>query len=61
MEIIDSKSLEVGAFLNSLAEMLDGIEALIKSRSPHLNGEKFLTNKEVCRMLQVSARTLQTW
>jgi excisionase family DNA binding protein len=33
----------------------------MKNRTPHLNGEKFLTGKDVCRMLHVSSRTLQEW
>ncbi|MCL2651666.1 MAG: helix-turn-helix domain-containing protein [Candidatus Azobacteroides sp.] len=41
--------------------MLDEIEKALKNRTPHLNGEKFMTHKEACGMLRVSARTLQEW
>ena len=40
---------------------MDAIGQVLKNRTPHLNGEKFLTNKDVCRMLHVSSRTLQDW
>ncbi|GHT12520.1 DNA-binding protein [Bacteroidia bacterium] len=46
---------------NELEEMLNVIESALKNRTPHLNGEKFLTGKDVCGMLRVSTRTLQEW
>ncbi|KAA6320935.1 hypothetical protein EZS27_029351 [termite gut metagenome] len=61
MEILNSKSSEVVSFFTGLDEMLDGIGQALKNRTPHLNGEKFLTNRDVCRMLHVSSRTLQDW
>lgn len=61
MEIIDSKAAEVNAFIASLNEMLGSIQTLIKNKSQRPNGEKYLTNRDLCRMLQVSPRTLQTW
>ncbi|KAA6311447.1 hypothetical protein EZS27_037422 [termite gut metagenome] len=61
MEILTSKSSEVVSFFTGLDEMLDGISQALKNRTPHLNGEKFLTNKDVCRMLHISSWTLQDW
>ena len=61
MEILDRKSETVLSFFNGLEEMLDEIGAALKNRTPHLNGEKFLTGEDVCRMLHVSPRTLQEW
>lgn len=61
MEILDKKSNEVASFFMALDEMLDTIGQALKNRTPHLNGEKFLTNKDVCKMLHVSNRTLQDW
>jgi hypothetical protein len=61
MKIIDSKAAEVSTFITSLDEMLDSIQTLIKNRSLHLNSEKYLTNRDVCLMLQISPRTLQKW
>ena len=42
-------------------ELLDTIGQALKNRTPHLKGEKFLSNRDVCRMLHVSSRTLQDW
>lgn len=36
--------------------MLDTVGQALKNRTPHLNGEKYLTNKDVCRMLHISTR-----
>ena len=52
MEILDKKSTDIASFFTDLNELLD---------TPHLNGEKFLSNRDVCRMLHVSSRTLQDW
>ena len=38
-----------------------GIESIVKHYKPHLNGERFLTNHEVSKKLNVSLRTLQEW
>jgi hypothetical protein len=61
MEILDHKSSGVISFFTELDEMLDSIRQALKNQSPHLNVEKFLTNKDICRMLHVSSRTLQEW
>jgi prophage antirepressor-like protein len=61
MEILDRKSKIVFSFFTGLDEMLECIREILKNRTPHLNGEKFLTNRDVCRMLNISARTLQEW
>lgn len=61
MEILDNKSNEIASFFTALDELLDTIGQVLKNRTPHLNGEKYLTNKDVCRMLHVSTRTLQDW
>jgi DNA binding domain, excisionase family len=61
MEILDKKSTEVTSLFTVLDELLDTIQQAIKNRTPHLKGEKFLTNRDVCKMLHVSSRTLQDW
>jgi excisionase family DNA binding protein len=61
MDVLDRKSETIVSFFLAMDEMLDGISQTLKNRTSHLNGEKFLTNKDVCRMLNVSARTLQEW
>ena len=61
MEILNRKSTEINSFFTELDELLDTIGQAIKNRTPHLNGEKFLSNCDVCQMLHVSSRTLQDW
>lgn len=61
MEILDNKSSEMASFFTALDEMLDTIGQALKKRTPHLNGEKFLTNRDVCKLLSISSRTLQEW
>ncbi|NDV80131.1 MULTISPECIES: helix-turn-helix domain-containing protein [unclassified Dysgonomonas] len=61
MEMLDRKSTEINSFFSALDDLLDTIRQALKNRAPHLNGEKFLSNRNVCQMLQISSRTLQDW
>ena len=61
MDIINRKSAVVSSFLAEIDETLNLIKSTLKNRTPHLNGEKFLTKNEVCEALQISPRTLQEW
>lgn len=61
MEILDRKSIEVASFFTAMDELLNTIGQAFKNRTPHLNGEKFLSNRDACQMLHVSSRTLQDW
>lgn len=61
MDIFDNESPQIGSFLTALDELSNTIQKALQNRTSHLNGEKYLTNKDVCRMLHVSTRTLQDW
>ena len=61
MELINKDTPQVKEFISSLDSMLNGIEFIIKHYKPHLNGERFLSNNEVSKKLNVSLRTLQEW
>ncbi len=61
MEILDRKSTDIASFFMVMDELLDTIGQALKNRTPHLNGEKFLSNRDVCQMLHISSRTLQDW
>ena len=61
MELINKDTPQVKEFISSLDSMLDGIESIVKHYKPHLNGERFLSNNEVSKKLNVSLRTLQEW
>ena len=61
MELINKDTPQVKEFISSLDSMLSGIESIVKHCKPHLNGERFLSNNEVSKKLNVSLRTLQEW
>jgi prophage antirepressor-like protein len=61
MDVLDRKSEAVLSFFVGMDEILNLIGQALKNRTPHLNGEKFLTGKDVCGMLHISPRTLQEW
>ena len=51
----------VKSFFLSLEQMLDGIENMVDNYKPSLNGERFLTDREVSERLKLSRRTLQDY
>ena len=61
MDILDNKSLHMVSFFTALDELSATIQQALQKRTPHLNGEKYLTNREVCQLLRISSRTLQNW
>ena len=61
MELINKDTPQIKEFISSLDSMLNGIESIVKHYKPHLNGERFLSNHEVSKKLNVSLRTLQEW
>lgn len=61
MDILDNKSLQISSFLTTLDELSNTIKQTLQNRTLHLNGEKYLTNREVCQLLRISSRTLQNW
>ena len=61
MDILDNKSQQIGTFFTTLDELSNTIQQALQNRTPHLNGEKYLTNREVCQLLRISSRTLQNW
>ena len=61
MELINKDTPQVKEFISSLDSMLNGIKSIVKHYKPHLNGERFLSNHEVSKKLNVSLRTLQEW
>lgn len=61
MDILDNKSPQISSFFTDLDKLSNTIEQALQNRTPHLNGEKYLTNLEVCQLLRISSRTLQNW
>lgn len=61
MDLITRKNEKVVDFFESLHQMLSSLETVFDKCKPSLNGEKYLTDKEVSEKLKVSRRTLQDY
>lgn len=61
MEMLNRKSREADLFFTTLDELSTIIQQAMRNRTPHLNGEKFLSNRDICQQLHISSRTLQDW
>lgn len=60
-EIITKENERIAMLLRSLDRLFGGIETLVGNHRQPLNGEHFLTDREVSLHLKVSRRTLQDW
>ena len=60
-EIITIDSEQVTRFIATLDHLQDSLEVMAVSCKPTLNGESYLTEKEVSKRIRVSERTLQNW
>lgn len=60
-EMITKDHALVAEFGDSLDHLLDGIENFMANSRPTLDGERFLTDREVSARLKVSRRTLQDY
>lgn len=61
MEVITKSNEKVASFFKTLDRILGNIEHLVKNNKPLLNGEHYLTDKEVARKLKLSRRTLHDY
>jgi excisionase family DNA binding protein len=60
-EILTKESEIIKTFFKSSQRILDNIDLLVENSKPRLNGERFLTDKEVSEKLKISRRTLQDY
>jgi excisionase family DNA binding protein len=60
-EIVTKDNERVVSFLKSIDRILDNIENLVKNHKPALNGERYLSDKELSERLRISRRTLQDY
>ena len=61
MDLITKKNEKVTAFFQSLEQMLSSLETTFGGCKPSLNGQVYLTDREVSEKLKVSRRTLQDY
>lgn len=61
MEMITKESKGVTAFLKALDRIVSNVEQLTQNCHPTLNGERFLTDREVSDRLKISRRALQDY
>lgn len=61
MEMITKESKGVTAFLKALDRIVSNVERLTQNCHPTLNGEQFLTDREVSERLKISRRALQDY
>lgn len=59
--LITRTTPRITAFFESLDRMLDKVEVLAKKSKPTLNGDRYLTDKELSERLKVSRRALQDY
>lgn len=60
-ELLTKDSERVTALLASLDKIFGNLEQLSQNCRPMLDGERFLTDKEVSERLKISRRTLQEY
>lgn len=51
MEMQDLKSKETVEFIDTLSDLTALLKQAFSQRTPLLNGEKYLTNNEICELL----------
>ncbi len=61
MDLLTKQNEEIKAFFKALEQMLSGLETAFENSKPSLNGERYLTDKEVSAKLKISRRTLQEY
>jgi hypothetical protein len=61
MELITKNDRIFTSFLEKIDEMDKALEGIIPNYYPLLNGERFITDKELSGILYISRRTLQEY
>lgn len=59
--LITRTTPQIVAFFETLDRMLDKVEALAEKSRPTLNGDRYLTDKELSERLKISRRALQDY
>ncbi len=60
-DVITNNHNDMAEFFSSLDRMEVSLARLATDRKPALNGERYMTDRELSERLKISTRTLQTW
>ena len=61
MEVIAIQKSALDEMMNELWELLEMTENVVQKYTPIFKEEKWLDNQEVCLMMDITKRTLQTY
>jgi len=59
--LVTKEHESVAEFHKTLDNLLHNLESVIRDHKPLLDGERYLTDKEVSKLLKISRRTLQDY
>lgn len=60
-DLITNRNARIVAFFTSIERIQTSLERVIERCRPNLNGERYLTDKELSELLKISRRTLHEW
>lgn len=60
-DVISERNPQVLAFFQTMESLLTNIESMAGNCRPFLNGERFMTDKQLADALKISRRTLQDY
>lgn len=60
-DVIIERTPQVIAFFQTMESLLTNIESMAGNCRPFLNGERFMTDKQLAEVLKISRRTLQDY
>jgi excisionase family DNA binding protein len=60
-DVITERTPQVIAFFQTMESLLTNIESMAVNCRPFLNGERFMTDKQLAEVLKISRRTLQDY
>lgn len=60
-DVITERTPQVIAFFQTMESLLTNIESMAGNCRPFLNGEQFMTDKQLAEVLKISRRTLQDY
>ena len=61
MELFDSDAEEIAYYKSKFEQLRTRLELILKNYRPVMNGEVYLSGEDVCKLLDVSKRTLQQY